>query len=154
MKKATFLLVVLALLFSTPALAREHEPTGDRIWILDSGAQDYPANTPFYIMHGWGDVAPGTPAAQVRFELEVDGVVAKPTYVERSLEHGPDGPAFYTSWVFNFAEGMTGQHTFEGHWIVPCYIALYYGYVTECANPMADYDWVYSEVVVTFDPAP
>jgi hypothetical protein len=145
------IIVLLALLLATPVLAREKEPTGERIDISWSGTQDYPANTPFYIAHGWGDVSPHAVPGQVLFELELDGVMVKPTYVEQMTVVGEEGLAFYTTWVFNFAEGLTGQHTFEGHWIGPCIIALYYDLVDECANPMADYDWHYSEVIVNFN---
>jgi hypothetical protein len=157
MKKTVLLIIVLvALLLATPALAREKEPTGDRIIIHPMNApptQDYPAETPFYIAHGWIEIPPHAVPGQVFFELELDGVIVKPTYVEHTTvvgEYGPS-PFFDKTWFFNFPEGLTGQHIFEGHWIGPCFVALYYGLVDECANPMADYDWVYSEVMVNFD---
>lgn len=149
-KTVLFIIVLVALLLATPALAREREPTGNRINILESGTQDYLAGTPFYIAHGWLEVPPHAVPGQVRFELELDGVIVKPTYVERTTVVGEDGPLFYPTWFFNFPEGLDGQHTFEGHWIGPCFVALYYGLVDECANPMADYDWWYSEVIVNF----
>jgi hypothetical protein len=41
---------------------------------------------------------------------------------------------------------MTGTHTFEGHWIIPC------GFVdSECTPPMADLDWIHSTFLITFD---
>jgi hypothetical protein len=46
---------------------------------------------------------------------------------------------------------MTGTHTFEAHWIVPCWVALYYHWVDECAYPVADYDWLSTEVIVVFN---
>jgi hypothetical protein len=145
------IILLLALLLATPVLAREKEPIGERIDIYSSGTQEYPAGTPFYIMHGWGEVRPHAVPGQIMFELELDGAMVKPTYVEQTTVVDEIGPAFYTDWVFNFPDGLTGQHTFEGHWNVPCFFALWYGFVDECANPMADYDWGYSEVTVDFN---
>ena len=153
MKKFPILIFfVLALLVVAPVFAREHEPFGNRIDITVSGHQEYPANTPFHINHGWMEIPPGGPTGQIFFELEVDGVILKPTYIEYTTNVGDDGPYFDRTWFYNFPEGMTGEHTFEGHWIAPCFIALFYGYVGECPTPMADYDWVYREVVVSFTP--
>jgi len=156
MKKTTFLLiVVVALLLATPAFAREHEPTGDQIVIRcdDPDAQycwdtgNYPADTAFYISHGWIDLSPSYVPGQIRFELEVDGVNVPPTYVEFTRNHDPDDPGWFLNkiYFFNFPEGMTGTHTFEGHWITPCVFVD-----PECKPPMADFDWTHSEYVITF----
>ncbi len=152
MKTKTVLpiIVLLALLLATPVLAREKEPTGSQIDISWSGMQDYSANTPFYIAHGWYEVRPHAVPGQVGFDLELDGVVVKPTYVEQTTVVDEISPTFDMTWVFNFPDGLTGQHTFEGHWYGPCYVALYFGLVDECANPMADADFHYSEVIVDF----
>jgi hypothetical protein len=151
--KTLMIVILLALLLATPALAREKEPTGGQINIAYTGSQTYPANTAFHIRHAWMELEPRYAVpGQFNFELEVDGVIVKPTFVEFDTTMGEYGPYLNKSFTFNFPEGMTGTHTFEGHWILACYVALYYGYVSECANPMADYDWHYSEVVVEFTP--
>ena len=151
-KTVLFNIVLVMLLLATPALAREKEPTGDRINIYYSGPQEYPANTPFYIAHGWIEVLPRAISDLVRFELEVDDVIVKPTYVEHSTVVGEDGPLLNSTWVFNFPDGMTGQHTFEGHWTVPCVVALYLGLVDECTKPLAATETRSIEVNVNFAP--
>ncbi len=56
MKKTVLLNIVLVmLLLATPALAREKEPTGDPIDLRESGHQEYPADEPFYIEHGFDE---------------------------------------------------------------------------------------------------
>ncbi len=151
MKKTVLLNIVLVmLLLATPALAREKEPTGDPINLFDSGTQTYPANKSFYIAHGWEGVEPRGVPGQISFELELDGAIVQPTYTEHTTVVGVAGPLMDLTWVFNFPDGMTGDHTFEGHWIGPCVVALYFGEVDECVHPMADYEWGHSEVIVNF----
>jgi hypothetical protein len=154
MKKTSFLLiVVVSLLLVTPALAKEQEPTGERINIhcgyepADcSGTQDYPANTAFYIGHGWLYWTPRWVPGQARFELEVDGVIVQPTFVQ--FTRIPGEPEYFLNrlYFFNFPDGMTGTHTFEGHWIIPCRFVD-----PSCQPPMTDLDWVHSEYVITFN---
>jgi hypothetical protein len=150
-KTVLFNIVLVMLLLATPALAREKEPTGDRINIFYSGTQEYTANEPFYLAHGYTEVSPHGVPGQIFFELEVDDVIVKPTYVEHMTVVGDDGPLFDLTWVFNFPDGMTGEHTFEGHWTAPCVVALYFGWVDECTHPMDDYPWGYSKVIVDFN---
>jgi len=156
MKKTSFLLIVLvALLLAAPALAKEHEPTGDQIVIRCppdvpecTGTQAYSANTAFYISHGWTDMYPRLVPGHLKFELEVDGVNAEPTYVEYTRDPDPEYPQWFLNRVyfFNFPEGMTpGTYTFEGHWIMPCKFVL-----PECEDPMAETDWVHSTFNITF----
>ncbi|HNS51223.1 MAG TPA: hypothetical protein PKO09_08560 [Anaerolineae bacterium] len=153
MKKRTLLLaVVVMLLLAAPALAREHEPTGDRLNIhcgyepADcSGTLTYAATTAFYVSHGWSYWPPRWVPGQARFELEVDGVFIPPTYVE--FTRIPGEPEYFLDriYFFNFPEGMTGTHTFEGHWIIPCVFVD-----PECKPPMTDFDWVHSTFEITF----
>jgi hypothetical protein len=84
---------------------------------------------------------------QVRFKLEVDGVSVPPTYVEFTRNLDPEYPQWFLDRVyfFNFPNGMTGTHTFEGHWIVPCVFVD-----PACEPRMADYDLTHSEYVITF----
>jgi hypothetical protein len=147
-----FMVIVLALLLTTPALAGEKAPTGERININDSGAQTFQAGEPFYIMHGWGEMHPPyTNPGQTIFKLEVDGAYVKPTFVERFTIISEEGPYLYHIFYFNFPEGMSGEHVFEGHWIIPCAVALEYDWTDTCANPNADFDLFYSSVTVVFE---
>lgn len=142
------LVLLLTLLLPTPAFAKEKESTGERIMLTASGTISFPANTAFYIRHGWGDMTPPyTAPGQVLFELEVDGALVKPTFVEYITSVMDYGPSINRTWYYNFPQGMSGQHTFTAHWVVPC------GYiVTDCPNPMADYDYRVEEVVINFTP--
>jgi hypothetical protein len=96
----------------------------ERISLFGPSEVDYPESTPFHIWHGWG-IAPSQskdlgPAGLFSFYLEVDGV---------SL--GTGAPIFSTMkfegetlinrlWRYDFPDGMTGTHTFTGHWMGPC----------------------------------
>lgn len=158
MKKSTLLFVVLvALLFATSVLAAEHVPTGDRILLTCpgfycSGTQEYPANTAFHIRHGWIDILPtaGDVPGQWKFQLDVDGVTIRPSYVMRWTEVVDGVPKLNRSWVYNYPEGMTGSHLFTGHWIMPCGAAQDWGFVDECANPMADFDIILRHITINF----
>jgi hypothetical protein len=77
----------------------------------------------------------------------VDGVNVQPTYVKFTRNHDPEYPQWFLNrlYFFNFPDGMTGTHTFEGHWNMPCKFVL-----PECEDPMAEVDWVHSEWVITF----
>jgi len=153
MKKTVLLFIVLVSLLAAPALASEHEPTGDPIILRCpdpempecTGVQEYPANTAFYISHGWTYMSPRWVVGQGRFELEVDGVNVQPTFVE--FTRIPGEPQYFLNriYFFNFPDGLTGTHTFEGHWIMPCVFVD-----PDCIPPMADFDWVHSTYEITF----
>ena len=156
MKKSALLLilVLVALLCATPALAAPKTPVGDRILLYCDEPPcelEYSAATPFHIRHGWllfptwGD-EPG----QFTFQLEVDGSPVKASYVDRWTEVTEWGPVIHFSWVYNYPNGMTGIHTFAGRWIMPCGLALEWGLTNECANPMADFEYSRSECEITF----
>ena len=149
-KYALVISLVVLLLVVTPALANPHEPSGSRISLFFSGDQEFPANTAFYINHGWSQESAKYPLGLFDFELEVDGVWVNETYVERSTNVGEEGPLFDRVWVFNFPAGMSGEHTFKGHWYVPCQVALDAGTVTECPIPGFPYESKTTEVVINF----
>ncbi len=152
MKKVSLLIsLILALLIITPALANPNQPTGDRISIFESGAQEYPAGTEFYIQHGWANNT-NYPPGKFSFSLEVDGVFLEEAYIERSVIKVEDGKLLNWGWVFNFPEGMTGTHTFRGHWFEPCQVALDGGLVDECTKKNVSVEVKTTEVVVTFVP--
>lgn len=120
----TLALVCLALTLAGTASAAKPEPVGDRLSIFDSGSQEWPAGTPFHIMHGWQiDPSDGYPISRFWFEMEIDGDAAEPDYIERVYVRGEDEPLRQRS-VFNFPEGMTGYHEFNGHWFAPCGYAV------------------------------
>ena len=149
MKRLTLIIcVVLMLLMVSPVQAASHQPTGEQINLMDAAVQEYPENTPFYILHGWLILKPNS-IGWLAFELEVDGALIPATYIDHS---GTTMDTYQHSWVYNFPEGMTGVHTFSGHWYIQCNVALRNGLVAECSHPTAHVDLETSEVVVTFTP--
>ena len=123
MKRFVFLLFasVTLLLITSPLLAAQPAPVGERINVLFHNPEEYPADTPFHILHGWlfnvVDAQPG----HFDFMLEVDGVVQKNDWFSVTMDEPQNQIRL---WGFNFPEGMTGTHTFTGHWIAPCQYAV------------------------------
>lgn len=122
MKKILISIVIMLalLVVPTPAIAGEKVPVGDRINIFNSGAMDFPAGAPFHIAHGWVLNSNTDAIGVYDFKLEVDGtLLKKEAFVDRTLTGG-DFDEFAKLWTFNFPNGMTGTHTFTGHWFGPC----------------------------------
>jgi hypothetical protein len=91
------------------------------------GATTFPANSPFFVRHGWiGFINPPvqnqTYAAFERptttFYLYVDGVL------QSSLPDFYDAGSFthVKLFVTNFENGMTGTHIFQGWWFIDGYL--------------------------------
>lgn len=54
-------------------------------------------------------------------------------------------------WVFNFPEGMTGTHTFTGHWYISCRWAVDNGWFTgTCTTPHALVEILSQSITVVF----
>ena len=155
MKKRSFLITILTigalLMLASPVAAAEKGPVGERI-NLYFGSTEFPAGTPFYIQHGW--VQPSTDEAigVFDFKLEVDGVLLQEDFKMFSAVSG-DPDLLYRLWGYNFPYGMTGAHTFTGHWFAPCQYAVdELGYAGPCATPNAKVETISRTVVVTFVP--
>ena len=104
------------------AIAAPGSPVGGRIDLIAGGDnQEYPAGTAFDIRHGLSLFA-GDDGALGRslFTLEVDGQTQTPSYTRH---HVIEPNLVGLVWVFNFPAGMTGVHTFTGHWFIACGIA-------------------------------
>ena len=69
---------------------------------------------------------PGTdnPPGGFDFTHAVDDVVQDEDYVVRRVDRSWDPGFLLRSWVYNFPDGMTGTHTFTGHWWAPCQWAV------------------------------
>jgi hypothetical protein len=65
------------------------------------------------------------------FELEVDGTYAQLDFIETFIDESSDPATLTKLFVFNFPAGMTGSHTFNGHWLSPCYV-----YDDDCSGPL------------------
>ena len=130
-----------------PALAGSREPTGDRIDLFSGDDQTYPAETAFHIEHGntfflGSDAGLGI----AKFTLDIDGNPQPPSYSTTTAW----GPGFLTELVvFNFPDGMTGVHTFTGHWWAACGAR---GSYFDCDGnpPLTPVEYLAKEITVTF----
>ncbi len=151
MKRTVILLIIVVaalLAMATPAAAKKKERVGSQISLFSPPAT-FPAGEPFHIAHGWvGSV--DRDIGSNDFELEIDGVLRKEDFVSRSFQGG-NPVTFNFSWVHNFSDGMTGTHTFTGHWFLPCQEAvdsdLYPG---PCPNPNAKVEVLTRSATVSF----
>ena len=124
--------------------AASRQPVGEQINLLLASVTTFPAGQPFHIRHGhslWSDM----PAIGVYdFKLQVDGTYVREEYVSLAVTSGnPD--ALVKTWVFNFPQGMSGTHTFIGHWIGPCQAAA-----GPCPQPNAQVEIFTRTLTVTF----
>jgi len=130
-----------ALVLTGVAPAAEPVPVGDRINVFAGTPTTYPAGQPFHIRHGWsvGITAHPEQTGLWRFSLDVDGVPRAADDTDFNAEPAPttgfDAPRLNRGWIFNFPAGMTGRHTFTGHWIGPCELAVESGYPGPCNRP-------------------
>ena len=148
MKKTVTILLILSLLaMAAPATAAKKEPIGDRINVLIGSPTTFPAGSPFHILHGWVPTSDADAIGIFDFELEVDGVLRKEDFVLRSAESG-DPDVLIRLWVHNFPNGMTGTHTFTGHWLGPCELVT----PGSCAQPNAKVEALSRTMTVTFVP--
>jgi hypothetical protein len=149
---------LLALVLAAgPAAGGAKEPVGEPISVYLGNPTTFPAGAPFHIRHGWGIGATEPPeqAGIYGFRLEVDGVTRAVDFLIRSTDPAPatayDSPVLNRGWVFNFPDGMSGIHTFTGHWIAPCRAAVAeQGYSGPCSTPNAPVDAITRSLTVTF----
>lgn len=152
--KSKLLLVLVACMLlagmAAPAMAAQ-EPVGDRINVLFGEPEEYPADEPFFVLHGWGPVVPSLTNAvgQVGFRLDVAGEdQGKGKLINWG---GPDGLG--RLWLYNFEDGMAaGEVTFIGHWFLPCQVAVDEGMWSEaCPTPNAMVEVLTAEHTVLFN---
>lgn len=157
MKKQLFvtaLLILTLLNLATPSSASaSSEPVGERITLWNSPFATT-AGTPFNIRHGWLQTSDDGAIGIFDFTLEVDGVLHREDFKLFSEEIG-DPDILTRLWVYNFPNGMTGTHTFTGHWYAPCqYAVVSLGFTGSCATPNEKVETSIRTVVVTFVPYP
>jgi hypothetical protein len=109
------LTIVLLLTSAGGAVAASKERVGDRISLFTPPAT-YPAATAFHIWHGFVFEEADRGLGRYAFVLDVDGVERAADFFEVTLL---DRRLVSKVWVFNFPNGLTGVHTFDGHWITP-----------------------------------
>ena len=122
-------------------------PVGDRISVYPGGEMEFPAETPFYIMHGFQLSSDESAYGIYDFALEVDGILQKEDFKMFWKEDG-DPDVLLKLWVYNFPDGMTGTHEFTGHWFEPCQYAT--GYTDPCPTPNAKVETYTQTLIVTF----
>jgi hypothetical protein len=142
MKKKLFIITILALTFTlvfstSMALADIPSKTiGERL-LVSSGSVTFAAGDPFHIMHGlmgWYEI--GEPVENTfglhYMTLEVDGVEIRPDYLDIDWTTYQDygGRLVTKLYIFNFPEGMTGEHTFVRRYYLTC------EYINENITPM------------------
>jgi hypothetical protein len=153
MKKNIFVLMLIAtLVMAAPAAAKMKEPVGARIDVLFGTPTTFSAGEPFHISHGFWHDPREVSAGRFDFELEVDGVFRDEDFVERRSDPSMDPDLIlWRLWVHNFPQGMTGTHTFTGHWYAPCRYAVdYYGYPGPCPTPNAKVEILTASLAVMF----
>jgi hypothetical protein len=107
--------IVLLLTSAGGALAVSKVRVGDRISLF-TPPTTYPAATAFHIWHGFVFEDSDRSRGRYAFVLDVDGVERAADFFEVTTV---DRRLISKVWVFNFPNGLTGVHTFEGHWITP-----------------------------------
>jgi tetratricopeptide (TPR) repeat protein len=101
--------------------------TNERVYLSRPGGEpttDFPADTPFHILHGWRFEPGNEPKNKLinlyNFELYLDDVRVEEDFVRQWTETG-DLNYLNIAWVYNFPDGMLpGDHVFTGHWYGPC----------------------------------
>ncbi len=147
----TVLLIVAMLVVTTPAAAGRDEPTGIKIRVRDASIE-FPAGTAFNIQHGWMQPSTDDAIGIFDFILDVDGLPQPETFKRFYAENG-DPDILTRMWVFNFPDGMTGTHTFTGHWFAPCQYAMdWLGYPGPCPTPNAKVETTTRTLTITFVP--
>lgn len=114
--------VVLVLGLAIPAGARDRT-TGDRLQLLPC-PDSFAADTAFHVRHG--HIFNPTDESQsdlgeYLFQLEVDGDLLPLSNVRiNEVQDGaPDITFLAKTFVYNFPEGLAGEHTLTGIWTDP-----------------------------------
>jgi len=121
LRTVSVLLMAFVLLVAVPVAttADEHEEEF-RINLLAGDPTEAPANTPFFILHGWGPPPAMTNAiGQMGFGLDIDGVDQGKG---KFLNGGAGGSGTLVRlWSFEYADGLPeGTYVFTGTWTLPC----------------------------------
>jgi hypothetical protein len=142
-------LSVSTVVFVTPVAADSKVTVGERLRIREEW-MTFSIDTPFHIVHGWNMTSDDDAIGVYDFELEVDGVPRKEDFKDFGAESG-DPDTLYRNWVFNFPDGMTGEHTFTGHWFAPCQAAVDFSdYPGPCPQPNESVETYTATLTVLF----
>jgi hypothetical protein len=153
MKKFALLICAIMLLMSVnPVVAYNQsiQPVGERI-DLSAGDQTYPANTAFFIADSfyWETGFPFYPGS-FDIQLFVDNHFVNEDSVHHIIMRGDDYNTQIVAWLYNFPDGMEGEHTFEAYFFIACAAAQQLGLTDQCSNPTAPFEVLNLEAEVTF----
>lgn len=143
-KLLLFLSLVVVFVLATPASAGRPQPVGETLgWDV---TEWYP-DTPFNLSHGWILNLPDEgPIRSFGFKLELDGGLLMPDFIQREIN---DEMQYSKIHVYNFPDGMTGEHTFTGHYYAPCYL-----YFDDCVFPKKRVEVSTESQTITFNLTP
>jgi hypothetical protein len=145
------IMIVAILTLANPSVTFAYdELVGERILVKNESI-DFLAETPFHILHGWVQTSEDGAIGIFDFELEIDGVLQR-TDIKMFSE---EDDILWRLWAFNFPNGMTGTHTFTGHWYAPCQYAVdWLGYRDPCVTPNEKVETNTRTLIVNFIPSP
>jgi hypothetical protein len=113
--------------------------TGDRIDLHDRQPFTFPADTPFYIRHGYHNLNPKTSSyRRLDFKLFIDGVQQVHGSKKRGKTIFATGVEdYWLFWIFNFRQGLpAGSYVFRREYWIPCHVAAEdWETVNNCADP-------------------
>jgi hypothetical protein len=144
---ALLVITLLSVVFPSPVSAGG-SLIGEKIRVFN-GSREFPAEAPFYIMHGWIETSYSEAIGVYDFELDVDGVPMREDFKRFSVVSG-DPDTLSRLWIYTFPDGMTGTHTFTGHWYAPCQYAV--NYTGICLSPNTKVENFTATLTVTFIP--
>lgn len=112
-----------------PVSAKPKAPVGDQLFVWAGAQTTFTEGAPFHIKHGGALSIPDkAPVEAWSFALEINGVFVERDYVSREVTgHKPVMRQKLD--VHNFAEGMTGTHSFAGHWCGTCGVLVKNGII-------------------------
>ena len=128
--------VILVLAVAALPATAEEMPEGPRIDLVFGATTQFPADSPFHVIHGWGlDPSQTVAVGQADFRLEVDGIDQGRGSLQNSVIG--DGGGLVRLWLYNFHNGLPqGPHTLVGRWFLPCELAVESGvYPGPCLTP-------------------
>jgi hypothetical protein len=110
---------------------------GQQILLYGTDPFTFPANTPFYIQHGYHQLDPNeAPYKQLDFRLFIDGVQQVNGRKRRCRTVTATGIDYWFLWTFIFPHGLpVGSYVFRREYWVACHIAEAWGTVPKCADP-------------------
>ncbi|NIW46449.1 MAG: hypothetical protein GWN30_17320 [Gammaproteobacteria bacterium] len=156
MKKKWLILLVIPLVTMTMIAASPNVRIGERLNLpVGYSEMSFPANEPFHLSGGITWLPAKYTDAQflgkMQVRLEVDGEEVKHDYVEFT-PYKYDGELYFEKFfVFNFPEGLEGEHTIQMFYSNKCKLLIYWGLVTECEKPEKSIEVLLRDAVVTFE---